>query len=69
MIEKQGVSLISRSVAMLEERNITDISVITGYKSELIRRELQDRVNFFRFRARFTRLRVEVTQSAFYQGR
>lgn len=47
LIEMEGVSLISRSVAMLEERNITDISVITGYKSELIRRELQCRVNFF----------------------
>lgn len=47
LIEKDGVSLISRSVAMLKERNITDISVITGYRSELIRRELQNRVNFF----------------------
>ena len=47
LIEKDGVSLISRSVKMLQDRNITDISVITGYRSELIHRELQGRVNFF----------------------
>jgi L-glutamine-phosphate cytidylyltransferase len=47
LIEADGISLISRSVAMLEDRNITDISVITGYRSDLIRRELRDRVRFF----------------------
>jgi len=46
LIESAGVSLISRSVAMLEERNIRDICVITGYRSDLIREELQDRVCF-----------------------
>jgi choline kinase len=46
LIETDGVSLISRSVAMLEARGIIDISVITGYRSELVRRELQDRVKF-----------------------
>jgi L-glutamine-phosphate cytidylyltransferase len=47
LIEVNGVSLISRSVSMLESRGITDISVITGYKSELIRAELQHRVRYF----------------------
>jgi L-glutamine-phosphate cytidylyltransferase len=47
LIEKDGVSLISRSVKMLEDQNITEINVITGYQTELIRRELQGRVNFF----------------------
>ena len=46
LIESDGISLISRSVAMLEDRGITDISVITGYRSDLIRQELQDRVRF-----------------------
>jgi len=46
LIESEGVSLISRSVSMLEDRNITDICVITGYRSDLIRQELQDRVRF-----------------------
>lgn len=46
LIEKDGVSLISRSVTLLASRGITDISVITGYKSELVRRELQSRVRY-----------------------
>ena len=46
LIEAEGVSLIRRSVTMLEERNITDIVVITGYQSALIRQELQGRVRF-----------------------
>lgn len=46
LIESEGISLISRSVAMLEDKNITDICVITGYRSDLIRQELQDRVRF-----------------------
>ena len=47
LIEANGVSLISRSVSLLESRGITDISVITGYKSELLRAELQYRVRYF----------------------
>jgi choline kinase len=46
LIDADGVSLIGRSVALLQERGITDISVITGYKSELIHQELQSRVNY-----------------------
>ncbi|MFT5469000.1 MAG: choline kinase [Verrucomicrobiales bacterium] len=46
LIEADDVSLISRSVSMLEDRNITDISVITGYRSDLIQRELGTRVSF-----------------------
>ena len=46
LIEAKGVSLIKRSVSMLEARGITDISVITGYQSTLIHQELQGRVRF-----------------------
>ena len=46
LIEMDGISLINRSVTLLASRGITDISVITGYKSELVRRELQDRVRY-----------------------
>ena len=46
LIEMDGISLINRSVTLLASRGITDICVITGYKSELIRRELQDRVSY-----------------------
>ncbi len=46
LIDANGISLISRSVALLHERGITDICVITGYKSELIHQELQSRVNY-----------------------
>ncbi|MEJ6580296.1 MAG: phosphocholine cytidylyltransferase family protein [Akkermansiaceae bacterium] len=46
LIEMDGISLISRSVNLLASRGITDISVITGYKRELVRQELQSRVNY-----------------------
>ena len=46
LIEMDGISLISRSVSLLASRGITDISVITGYKCELVRQELQNRVNY-----------------------
>ena len=46
LIEMDGISLINRSVTLLASRGIIDISVITGYKSELVRRELQDRVRY-----------------------
>ena len=44
LIEMDGISLISRSVTLLASRGITDVSVITGYKSGLVRQELQSRV-------------------------
>jgi choline kinase len=46
LIEMDGISLISRSVNLLTSRGVTDISVITGYKRELVRQELQSRVNY-----------------------
>ena len=46
LIEMDGISLISRSVSLLASRGITDISVITGYKCELVQQELQSRVNY-----------------------
>ena len=46
LIEADGITLISRSVSLLQRRGISDITVITGYKSELIQRELKSRVNY-----------------------
>ena len=47
LIESNGVSLIKRSVAHLRQRGISDITVITGYKSELIQQELESSVRYF----------------------
>ena len=47
LIEVDGVSLISRSVSLLKSRGISDITVITGFKSELIHHNLGSRVNYF----------------------
>ena len=47
LIKAHGQSLISRIVGMLQRRGIDDITVITGYKSELIRRELGTQVRYF----------------------
>ncbi|WP_298869054.1 phosphocholine cytidylyltransferase family protein [uncultured Gimesia sp.] len=47
LIETDGITLISRSVSLLKSRGISDISVITGYKSEYIHQELQSRVKYF----------------------
>ena len=47
LIEADGTTLISRSVSLLQERGISDICVVTGYKSDLIRHELQGRVQYF----------------------
>lgn len=44
LIEVNGQSLISRIVDMLQRKGIHDITVITGYKGELIRREIGSRV-------------------------
>lgn len=46
LIKTGGVTLISRSVSLLQSRGISDITVVTGYKSELIRQELQSRVRY-----------------------
>lgn len=48
LIEMDGISLISRSVSLLAAQGITDITVITGYKSELVQQELQKRVSYLR---------------------
>ena len=47
LIRAHGQSLISRTVGMLQRRGIDDITVITGYKSELICRELGTQVRYF----------------------
>lgn len=47
LIEMEEVTLISRSVSMLQARGISDISVITGYKSELVHQVLKSRVSYF----------------------
>lgn len=46
LIETGGVALISRSVSLLQSRGVTDITVITGYKSELIQQELKSQVRY-----------------------
>jgi choline kinase len=47
LIEAGERSLISRNVEMLQRKGIYDITVITGYKSELIRKELGTQVRYF----------------------
>ena len=47
LIQAGTESLIGRSVEMLKRKGIDDISVITGYKSELIRDEIGARVRYF----------------------
>ncbi len=47
LIETNGQSLISRIVEMLQHKGIHDITVITGYKSELIREEMGSNVRYF----------------------
>lgn len=47
LIEANGVSLIRRNVEMLHRHDIHDITVITGYKGDLIRRELGSQVCYF----------------------
>ena len=46
LIEADGATLICRSVSLLRQRGIRDIIVVTGYKDDLIRRELQGRVRY-----------------------
>jgi choline kinase len=47
LIEARGQSLISRTVELLQRKGIDDITVITGYKSEQIRREVGTQVRYF----------------------
>jgi choline kinase len=47
LIMADGETLIGRMVRILKSRNVTNISVITGYKSQLIRDELGSKVNYF----------------------
>jgi len=39
-------TLITRMLDLLEERNITDVTVITGYRADLVRREVGNRARF-----------------------
>ena len=47
LIEAQGQSLISRSVEMLIRKGVHDITIITGYKSELVQNEIGARARYF----------------------
>ena len=47
LIEVEGETLIGRIVTMLHQREIKDISVITGFKGELIHEELGSKVDYF----------------------
>lgn len=46
LIEARGQSLIARTVAMLQRRGIHDITVITGYKRDFIRREIRTKARY-----------------------
>jgi choline kinase len=45
-LEINGEKLIERAIRLLRERKITDITVITGYKSELFVELLDAKINF-----------------------
>lgn len=47
LIKAGSVTLISRTVSLLRSRGVDDISVITGYNSDLIHSELQSQVRYF----------------------
>ena len=47
LIMADGETLIARMVRILRGRNINDITVITGYKEELIRQALGSQVSYF----------------------
>ena len=47
LIEVAGQTLISRIVMLLRQRRVEDITVITGFKRELIHKDLGDRVDYF----------------------
>lgn len=47
LIMADGETLIGRMVRILKSRNINNITVITGYKSELIHDELGSQVRYF----------------------
>jgi len=46
LITVGGESLVARTVRVLRSRNIDDITVITGYKSQLVHDELGERVKY-----------------------
>ena len=45
-LEINGEKLIERAIRLLRERSITDITVVTGYKSELFIELLDDNIRF-----------------------
>ncbi|MDZ4837535.1 MAG: phosphocholine cytidylyltransferase family protein [Candidatus Melainabacteria bacterium] len=47
LIKADGQSLISRSVDLLKSRGISDISVVTGFKSDAIKLDLKQPVTYF----------------------
>ncbi len=47
LIIADGETLIARMVRILRSRNVKDITVITGYKEELIHHTLGSQVNYF----------------------
>ena len=47
LINIGGTTLISRSVNLLVSKGISDITVIVGYKSDLIRNELNNNIAYF----------------------
>jgi len=47
LIMADGETLVARMVRILKSRDINDITVITGYKEELIREALGSQVNYF----------------------
>lgn len=46
LLKMGGRTLITRMLDQLESRGITDVTVITGYKAELVRREVGSRARF-----------------------
>jgi len=47
LIEVNGQTLIERTVKLLQERGVSDVAVITGYKSDLIHEKLGSTVRYF----------------------
>jgi len=45
-LEINGEKLVERAIRLLRERDITDITVVTGYKAEKIRELLDDEIKF-----------------------
>lgn len=47
LIEAGGESLIARTVRLFQKRGVNNISIVTGYQSHLIQRELGTQVKYF----------------------